>query len=109
PRGRLEQRHSTGRTAAIASVVVAARDAGRRGGVDELARARQYRRADRNAQRPGGAVRRRVNRDLDARNEPFALLEVRQDLVVAPSARAPIGPGVEVSWMAAHVRHVVDP
>jgi hypothetical protein len=52
-------------------------------------------------------VRGRVDRDVVAGREPFALLEVRQHVAVAPPSGATLCPRVEVAGVAPHVGHVV--
>ncbi len=103
----LQQRDQSGRAAAVAAVVVAQRDAGRDGGVDEGLRAGHHGGPDGDAERPVGAVRVRVDRDVVAGDQAFALAEVGQDLVVAPAGRAVLRPRVEVAGVAAHVGQVV--
>ena len=83
----LQERHDAVGAAAVAAVVVAARDAGRDRGVDELLRAGEHRRAHRHPERAVGVVRVGVDDDVAARGQALALLEVGQHVVVAPTGR----------------------
>ena len=107
--GGLEQRRDALGAQAVAPVVVAGRDAGRRRGVDELLRRRHDGGAHGDAERALGVVRVVVDDDVAAGLEALGLLEVGEHLGVRPALRAAVGPGVEVARVAAHVGHVVDP
>ncbi len=107
----LEERRQAGGAAAVATVVVTRRDAGGRGGLDELLRRDRARRAHRDAQRTAGAVGLLVDDHAlrrVGRREVLALGEVGQHVVVGPALAAGLGPGVEVAGVPAHVGHVVE-
>src|SRR5215472_17009445 len=105
----LEQGHDAACTTAGSSVVIAAGNPARHGGVHELPRPRKDWRAHGDAERTVCVMRVTIDRDVVARREPLALLEVRQHLAVAPSDGAAFGPAVEIAGMTAYVCHVVDP
>ena len=104
----LQERHHPVRAAAVTAVVVARGDPGRDRCVDEVLRAGEHRSAHRHAKGTIRVVRVGVDGDVPARGQPLALLEVGQDVVVAPPGGAARGPRVEVARMAPHVGHVVD-
>ena len=104
----LQKRHDTVGPAAVTAVVVAGGNPGRDGRVDELLCAGDHRRAHRDAQWPGRAVRVCVDHDVAARSQALALLEVREHVGVAPTGAARRGPRIEVTRMTADVCHVVD-
>ena len=86
----LEERDDAGRTPAIASVVVTARNAGRHGGVHKFTGTGQNWRAHRDPERTGRVVRTVVDGDLVAGREAFALLEIGENLAVTPAGGAPL-------------------
>ena len=64
PGGALHKRYQARRAAPVASVVIASRDARGHGGLDEIARGRENRGADRDTQRAVDVVRLGVDHDL---------------------------------------------
>ena len=105
----LQQRHHALGTATIAAVVVAARDSGRLGRLDELLRTGDQRRTDRHTQRAAHVVRVGVHNDVATRGEALALLEEGKDLVIGPSKGSFGRPAVEVTRVSPDIGHVVDP
>ena len=84
-------------------------DAGRHGGVDELLRAGEHRRAHGDAEGTGGVVRSASITMSPLGASPSLFLKYGSTSRVAPTGGALRRPAVEVAGMAAHVRHVVDP